>query len=87
MKRLNSPKDVENDTFFRVTFEQSVFRDATCSAMVGRPRFYHRCACMVALPCLKFAEQEYLSMANLLETALHGITQRVYACHGQVLLA
>jgi hypothetical protein len=34
--------DMEGDTFFRVTFEQSVFRDATCSAMVGRPRFYHR---------------------------------------------
>jgi hypothetical protein len=43
VNRLNAPRELDGDTFFRVTFEQSVFRDATCSAMVGRPRFYHRC--------------------------------------------
>lgn len=49
MARLNSPKELDGDTFFRVTFEQSVFRDATCSAMVGRPRFYHRFASTAVL--------------------------------------
>ena len=56
MKRLNSPKDVENDTFFRVTFEQSVFRDATCSAMVGRLRFYHRCGPVLPVKFFNFLE-------------------------------
>ena len=44
VKRLNVTSDLHGDTFFRVTFEQSVFRDATCSAMLQKPRFYHRCA-------------------------------------------
>ena len=43
VERLNVTSELHGDTFFRVTFEQSVFRDATCSAMLRRPRFYHRC--------------------------------------------
>ena len=42
VERLNVPKQLQGDTFFRVTFEQSVFRDATCSCMLQQPRFYHR---------------------------------------------
>lgn len=39
----NVTADLHGDTFFRVTFEQSIYQDATCSAMLQRPRFYHRC--------------------------------------------
>ena len=63
--RLNITADLHGDTFFRVTFEQSVFRDATCSAMLQRPRFYHRCASESGAPH---------SRTTCTQLALHGVS-------------
>ena len=67
--RLNITADLHGDTFFRVTFEQSVFRDATCSAMLQRPRFYHRYATNSSAPH---------SQTTCTQLALRGVLCR---CH------
>jgi hypothetical protein len=71
--RINVTSDLQGDTFFRVTFEQSVFRDATCSAMLGRPRFYHRSA---SLSCTFLtSELQHDGCALLWMTAISIFTQ------------